>query len=303
VKEADEEQQLWIDVKSSGNRIDGLVVGSRSHKLDLQVDANVLNRLSIMRNGVACRRSSNYSTYNIVRQLYWTIGSRSRTNKSIARDEDPSEQLEDELMRLTRENVKICDELVAALEGDSEGDTTSLLGALSLLSALRASSETDAATPVSRIASNGKSGRNNKRKGDNSSVVSDDRESAAAESPAAPSPKVHIPVPSRLKVNTNASSRAGSVGAGREASVKIEEGTESGVDAKCIGDPFLLVISAAFPRFIPVKRSTPLTHMSQQIHSIDRDFKSEPRFFGAERAARKSSIPTMAKECFVKSLP
>ena len=162
----------------------------------------------------------------------------------LARDEEPSEQLEDELMKLTRENVKICDELVAAIEGDSEGDTTSLLGALNLLSALRASSEVETQTPAPRGSNNAKAGRNNKRKGDTASVMSDDRESAAAESPAAPSPKVHIPVPSRLKVNTNASSRAGSVGAGREASVKIEEGTESGIDAKRIGDPFLLTPQA-----------------------------------------------------------
>ena len=149
-------------------------------------------------------------------------------------------------MKLTRENVKICDELVAAIEGDSEGDTTSLLGALNLLSALRASSEVETQSSGPRNANNAKAGRNNKRKGDTASVMSDDRESAAAESPAAPSPKVHIPVPSRLKVNTNASSRAGSVGAGREASVKIEEGTESGIDAKRIGDPFLLATTQAF---------------------------------------------------------
>jgi hypothetical protein len=143
-------------------------------------------------------------------------------------------------MELTRENVKLCDELVAAIGGDSEQDTNSLLGALNLLSALRASSEAESQTPAPRAASVAKSGRNTKRKGDTASVMSDDRDSAAADSPAAPSPKVHIPVPSRLKVNTNASSRAASVGAGREASVKIEDGAESGIDAKRIGDPFLL---------------------------------------------------------------
>jgi hypothetical protein len=163
------------------------------------------------------------------------------TNCDVARDEDPSEELEDELMKLTRENVKLCDELAAAIEGDSEQDTNSLLGALNLLSALRESSEAEVHTPAPRAASTAKVGRNAKRKGDTASVMSDDRESAAADSPAAPSPKIHVPVPSRLKLNTaNAGSRATSVGAGREASVKIEEGLESGVDAKCIGDPLFL---------------------------------------------------------------
>ncbi|KIW03584.1 uncharacterized protein PV09_05339 [Verruconis gallopava] len=196
MKEADEESQLWSEVKNSGSRIDQLVA---EHNEKWKRMAEIKQLLDIQ----------------------------------FSRDEEPSEDLEDELMKLTRENVKICDELVAAIEGDSEQDTNSLLGALNLLSALRASSEAESHTPAPRSLSTAKSGRNAKRKGgDASSVVSDDRESAAADSPAAPSPKVHIPVPSRLKVNTNASSRAGSVGAGREASVKIEEGTESGVDAK-----------------------------------------------------------------------
>lgn len=225
-------------------------------------------------------------------------------------------------MNLTRENVKICDELVAQLEGDSEQDTNSLLGALNLLSALRASSEVEIQTPAPRTANNAKAGRNNKRKGDTASVMSDDRESAAAESPAAPSPKVHIPVPSRLKVNTNASSRAGSVGAGREASVKIEEGTESGIDAKRIGDPFLLASqhdhrardfhtsilhcaardtqetkkTSIFKfNFSIVKKSD--IRVIQLRHSTDRDFKSEPKSFTGKRASAKPLIQTKAREC------
>ena len=132
---------------------------------------------------------------------------------------------------LTRENVKLCEEITAGLEGDSEQDMNSLLGALNLLSALRASSEAESHTPAPRVTTTAKVSRNAKRKADNTSVISDDRDSVAAESPAAPSPKVHIPVSSRLKVNTTTSSRAGSVGAGREASVKIEDGADSGIEA------------------------------------------------------------------------
>jgi len=128
---------------------------------------------------------------------------------------------------------------LAALEGESDQDVNSLLGGLNLLSALRASSEAESHTPAPRSAASAKASRNAKRKADSASVLSaDDRDSIAAESPAAPSPKVHIPAPSRLKVGTG-SSRAGSVPAGREASVKIEDGAESGVEAVKLGTEVL----------------------------------------------------------------
>jgi len=142
--------------------------------------------------------------------------------------EDTSSELEDELMKLSRENIKICDDVVAAVEGASDADVDSLLGHLNVLIALRASSEADiVSTPMSRVASSGKPQRNAKRGKDNLSVVStDDRDTVMAESPSVPSPKVSIPATTRLKVNA-AGSRAGSVPAGREASVKIEDATDT----------------------------------------------------------------------------
>jgi SAGA-associated factor 29 len=133
-------------------------------------------------------------------------------------------------MTITRANVKLCDEIIAALEGESDQDGSALLGALNILSALRASSEAENNTPQPRGAASAKPGRNAKRKADTASQISaDDRESMQAESPVASSPKVLISASSRLKAGS-ASSRSGSVPAIRETSVKIEEGNDSGME-------------------------------------------------------------------------
>jgi SAGA-associated factor 29 len=134
-------------------------------------------------------------------------------------------------MSLTRENVRLCEEIVAAVEGESDQDVNSLLGGLNILSGLRAASEAESHTPAPRGGPISKSRRDKPPKKDTTSVLSaDDRDSIVADSPAASSPKVHIPPNPRLKLTTS-SSRAGSVPAVREASVKIEDGSESGADA------------------------------------------------------------------------
>lgn len=146
-----------------------------------------------------------------------------------ASGEETALELEDELMKLSRENIKICDEIIASVEGSSDGDVDSLLGHLRVLMALRASSEADGvSTPMSRVASSGKPSRNAKRgTKDNLSVMStDDRDAVMADSPSVPSPKVPLPTATRLKVSAGGS-RAGSVPAGREASVKIEDATDT----------------------------------------------------------------------------
>jgi SAGA-associated factor 29 len=134
-------------------------------------------------------------------------------------------------MGLTRENVKLCEEIIAAVEGESDQDVNSLLGGLNILSGLRAASEAESHTPAPRGGPVSKSRRDKPPKKDTASVLSaDDRESVVADSPAAPSPKVHIPPNPRLKFTTSSTSRSGSVPAVREASVKIEDGSESGAD-------------------------------------------------------------------------
>lgn len=134
-------------------------------------------------------------------------------------------------MTITRANVKLCDEIIAALEGESDQDGSALVNGLNILTALRASSEAENATPQPRGSASSKPGRNAKRKADTASQISaDDRESMQAESPIASSPKVLISASSRLKVG-NTNSRSGSVPAVRETSVKIEEGNDSGLDS------------------------------------------------------------------------
>jgi SAGA-associated factor 29 len=150
--------------------------------------------------------------------------------------EEISVELEDELMKLTRENLKLCEEIAAAVEGPSENEPNSLLGSLNILKALRQSSEHDfTSVPPPRTAATTKGSRVGKRKhnAETSSQLSiEDRDSIAADSPATgPSPKVIIPSSNRLKIHAS-SSRAGSAAptSAREPSVKIEEGLESGTE-------------------------------------------------------------------------
>lgn len=128
-------------------------------------------------------------------------------------------------MKLSRENLRLCEEIAAALGNPAENDSSSVLDSINILKALRQSSEAETyAPPPPRAAANPKGSRNPKRKLD----AVEDRESIAAESPApGPSPKVVVPSAARIK----AGSRAGSVPAVREASVKIEDGVESGMDS------------------------------------------------------------------------
>jgi SAGA-associated factor 29 len=146
--------------------------------------------------------------------------------------ETPAEE-EDELMRLCRENLKIVEDATAHLEGPSENEPNSLLGSLNILKALRQSSENDHLSASTPVRATGIKARGNlKRKAaDSSSVMSaDDRESLDGP----PNPvKATIPSTNRLKVTTTGS-RAGSAAplSGREASIKIEEGVESGAEMK-----------------------------------------------------------------------
>ena len=92
---------------------------------------------------------------------------------------------------------------------------------LTVLSALR-SADTDSST--SRATNPGKSSRDrgqNKRK--LTDTANDDRDSIAADSPAVPSPKVVLGKDRDRLLPKGGSSRAGSVPAGRESSVKVED--------------------------------------------------------------------------------
>lgn len=130
--------------------------------------------------------------------------------------------LNERLESLYRENLKLCEEVQQILEG-AAGETN-LLDSINILAVLReASIGEQAAAPVStpRVVS-GK--RDRPKKGaSKASTATPVLEDAVDEVSAAPSPRV-----SGTRLNTKEKpSRAGSIPATREASVKIEDGVES----------------------------------------------------------------------------
>lgn len=132
-----------------------------------------------------------------------------------ARGAQPSDRIDDELETNLRELIRLDNEIVGLLKS-SEGDND-ISTQINILSALRSSDDTP--TSASRATSVGKSrDRQGKRKVTDSL---DDRDSIAADSPG-PSPKVVISQKDKL-IAKSTSSRAGSVPAGREGSVKAED--------------------------------------------------------------------------------
>ncbi|KAK5746924.1 hypothetical protein LTR17_000555 [Elasticomyces elasticus] len=157
--------------------------------------------------------------------------------------------LDDKLERLYRENVKICEEVQHLLSGESNG--TNLMDSLNILAALRGvSEETQASAAADRLSqrsSTAKGGRARpppKAKPQSQSqaahgtatpsAISTTTENSGLEeggaSTAAPSPRIHISTVGRLsgsgganvkESKPSASSRANSVAATREPSVKL----------------------------------------------------------------------------------
>jgi SAGA-associated factor 29 len=135
----------------------------------------------------------------------------------VARGDSPSSRIDAELDSNLRENIKLSEEMLTLIKSERGND---ICEQLSILSALR-SADTDSST--SRATNTGKSrDRQNKRKLTDATM--DDRDSIAADSPVAPSPK--IPGKERL-LQKSGSSRAGSaVPTVREGSVKGEDESE-----------------------------------------------------------------------------
>ncbi|TKA34786.1 hypothetical protein B0A54_13999 [Friedmanniomyces endolithicus] len=150
--------------------------------------------------------------------------------------------LDDKLEKLYRENVKICEEMLDAAkascvsqEGQSNG--TNLLDSINILAGLRGASEESQAqiqaSQSQRVAS-GKGARPRKggpKPGLATPAIST-TENSHEEVSAAPSPRIHISTAGRLSAakdgKASVSSRANSVAATRETSVKIEQdGAES----------------------------------------------------------------------------
>jgi len=127
-----------------------------------------------------------------------------------------SASIDHELEKNLRENIRIGEKI------SDEGE--SLMDKMQILAALRDAQESGTIS-ASRSASVGKSQRDRHTKRKLTDMI-DEKESVAADSPGGhSSPKVMVSNKDRLKVMSGGS-RAGSVPAGRESSVKAEDALE-----------------------------------------------------------------------------
>ncbi|KAK3070573.1 hypothetical protein LTS18_015067, partial [Coniosporium uncinatum] len=186
---ADEERNIWDSLRDQAKRVDSLVADSN------RIEEHQKELLS-------------------------------KINTAHAQSESTAD-LEDELLDITRKQIKLTDEIQSTLEGDDDNGALSITSGLQVLTALRASSEIENTSTNSRSQNVAKPSRNAKRKAESSvATLNDDRDSVAADSPAVSSPKVAGPSAASRLIKGSAS-RAGSVPAAREASVKAEDPGDS----------------------------------------------------------------------------
>ncbi|OQN96186.1 hypothetical protein B0A48_17693 [Cryoendolithus antarcticus] len=193
-QDADEERRLWKGIKDKAREIDLMVTRSNSignEILDIEIQQFDL----------------------------------------IQADKSPDASLDKRLEDLYRENVKICEEVQHLISGSSSD--MNVLDSINILAGLREASSAElafaATAPITqrdRVAS-GKVARDrpkkNGSKGTNSVAATED---GADDVSAAPSPRVSLSQINRLAAKEK-SSRASSIPATRETSVKIEDGVES----------------------------------------------------------------------------
>lgn len=140
----------------------------------------------------------------------------------IESDVPSSADLDEQLEKLYRENLKISENVQHIIQGNS--DEMNLLDSINLLAALREASEESSQALQSRTpAANNKRSTTKVRKGGSTVGADEGEESAAASPRVAPKEtkdKDRL-APTKDKV------RGGSVPSTREVSVKIEDGAES----------------------------------------------------------------------------
>ncbi|KAF2774445.1 hypothetical protein EJ03DRAFT_347049 [Teratosphaeria nubilosa] len=192
-QDADEERRLWREIQAKGAEIDSLV--ARSQEIGLEI-----------------------------------IDVEKQQGALVDAGKATSAALDDRLEKLYRENVKICEQVEHLTSGSS--NDMNILDSINILAALRENSEEHAVSQPSqsqRVASG-----NLKRKPGKASGKPVPAAAPAAlstedhdDTSAAPSPRISISSAANRLTAKNASSRAGSIPATRETSVKIEDGAES----------------------------------------------------------------------------
>ena len=196
-QDADEERRLWKEIKDKAHEVDAMI--ARSNEIGHEILKTETHQAALLEAG-----------------------------KPV---EAP---LDRKLEELYRENLKLCEEVQHLIAGASSD--MNVLDSINILAGLREASSAEqafaasAAAPLGqrdRTASSKLAGRERPKKssgsrGSNSAAVTED----GADDSAAPSPRITLGQASRLGAKDK-SSRAGSIPATRETSVKIEDGVES----------------------------------------------------------------------------
>lgn len=196
-QDADEERRLWKEIKDRAAEVDRMV--ARSNDIGREIIQVEAQQAAIVEAGKASSAS-----------------------------------LDDKLEKLYRENVKLCEDVQQMLEGGS--NEMNLLDSIKILAGLReASEESLAASATGRERPSAATGRSGKAKraasggakGGSAAAVAVAEDADEAASSAAPSPRISISAAAGRLAKEGKSSRAGSIPATRETSVKIEDGAES----------------------------------------------------------------------------
>lgn len=193
-QDADEERRLWKEIKDKAQEVDNMI--SRSNEIGHEILQAEIQQAALL-----------------------------DANKPV------EASLDRKLEELYRENLKLCEEVQHVIAGASSD--MNVLDSINILAGLREASSAEqasaAAAPLGqrdRTAS-GKLARERPKKssgsrGSNSAAVTED----GGDDSTAPSPRINLGQANRLSAKDK-SSRAGSIPATRETSVKIEDGVES----------------------------------------------------------------------------
>lgn len=193
-QDADEERRLWKEIKDKAHEVDSMI--ARSNEIGNEILQTETQQAALI-----------------------------DENKPV------EAALDRKLEELYRENLKLCEEVQHLIAGASSD--MNVLDSINILAGLREASSAEqasaAAAPLGqrdRTASS-KLGRDRPKKsggsrGSNSAAVTED----GGDDSTAPSPRITLGQANRLSAKDK-SSRAGSIPATRETSVKIEDGVES----------------------------------------------------------------------------
>jgi SAGA-associated factor 29 len=193
-QDADEERRLWKEIKEKAHEVDSMI--ARSNEIGTEILQTETQQAALL-----------------------------DANKPV------EAALDRKLEELYRENLKLCEEVQHLIAGASSD--MNVLDSINILAGLREASSAEqasaAAAPLGqrdRTASSKLSRDNRPKKsgsrGSNSAAVTED----GGDDSTAPSPRITLGQANRLSAKDK-SSRAGSIPATRETSVKIEDGVES----------------------------------------------------------------------------